>query len=224
MSIIHHILVRDHSPPKFTNYKHMLNLKHMRKPCTLFIFCFVCLNATSQLSKGTWLIGGSGNLNSFNEVYTLPNTASGTAKYTSLEFSASVGYFVQSKLSAGIRTSFSSLKGESSGGGAANWYRLAAGPYVRYYFLDEDKQFNLLGDLSYQVGTNKENGGVPARGKFNTFSAMAGIEVFFNSSVGLEFLIGYRNQITSLENSPSAFNSNRKGLQLAIGLSFHLEK
>ncbi len=127
------------------------------------------------------------------------------------------------KLSGGLRPYFSTFKGESSGGGITNYYRLAIGPFVRYYFLNQERQFNLLTDISYQFGINKYLGELHEKGKFNMFSASGGIEVFFNATVGVEILIGYAQQVSSIEDSPGAFNSNKKGLQVSIGFQLHLK-
>lgn len=183
---------------------------------------FISTSSFAQLDKGTWLAGGTGSFYSYNEDYTAPSVDV-TAKYTSIDLSASIGYFLADKFSAGLRPYFSSFKGESSGGGTTNSYRLAVGPFVRYYFLKADKQFNILGDASYQFGLNQDLGSLHEKGKFNTLSFMAGMEVFFNSAVGLEMLLGYRNQIASI-NGSSGYNSNKKGFQVSIGFSFHLEK
>lgn len=193
---------------------------------SFFIACIistVSISAFGQLSKNTWLIGGSGSFYSYNEDYTAPSVNI-TAKYTSIDLSASIGYFLADKFSAGLRPYFSSFKGQSSGGGTTNSYRLAIGPFARYYFLKTDKQFNILADVSTQFGINKFLGSLHEKGKFNSFLIMGGTEIFFNSSVGLEFLIGFKNQIASINNSPSAYNSNKKGVQASIGFQLHLEK
>lgn len=53
---------------------------------------------------------------------------------------------------------------------------------------------------------------------------MGGTEVFFNSAVGLEILIGYRKQTISIDNSPtSSYKSIQKALLVNIGFIFHLE-
>ena len=190
----------------------------------IFLVCLLLsLNSIGQLEKRNWLIGGSGNLFSFNEKYTYP-TFSGTSKYTDIELSASIGYFLFDKFSIGLRPYFSNFKGSSSGGGSTNNLKLAVGPFARYYFLKDDRQFNLLGDVSCQFGTNQELNGEHPKGKFNSFSVMTGIEAFFNSSVGLEILVGYKQQVASYDNSPSAYIDNRKGFQTSIGFQFHLQK
>jgi hypothetical protein len=185
--------------------------------------CFLSAYSFGQLTKKTWLVGGAGSLYSYNEVFTASNI-NVTAKYTAIDLSASVGYFFIDKFSGGLRPYFSSFKGESSGGGITNYYRLAIGPFLRYYFLNHDKPFNLLADISYQFGINKDMAGSAQKGKFNQLSIMGGSEIFFNSNVGLEILLGYAQKITSIDNLPNASNSNKKGVQVSIGFQFHLEK
>ncbi len=174
----------------------------------------------SQLAKKTWLLGGSGNLYSYHEKYDAPLT-NYTTRFTTVDLSASVGYFFINKFTGGLRPYFFSKKGSSSGGGQGNDLKVAIGPFVRYYFLNDEKQFNLLADLSYQLGINKILTG-NEKGKISILSAMTGIEVFFNSSVGLELLIGYVNRIEII-NGNTGYNSNRKGFQTSIGFHFHLE-
>ena len=216
---------RDHSPPLINFTKTITKFKKyiMKSFFLATVICSISISAFGQLSKSTWLVGGTGSLYSYNEIYTFP-LAIGTAKYTSIDLSASVGYFFVNKFSAGIRPYLSIYKGSGSGGGSTNNLKLAVGPFARYYFLKEDKQFNLLVDAGYQVGINQEKNGDNPKGKFNTLSLTAGAEVFFNESIGLEFLIGYKHQIASYDNSPSAYISDRKGFQTSIGFNFHLEK
>ncbi len=181
--------------------------------------------AQSQLTKGNWLVGGSGSFYSYNETYTSP-TYNNTAKYTNIDVSASLGYFIIDKLAAGLRPTFSSFKGKvtSPGGGSTNSYKIAIGPFARYYFLNTEKPFNILADVSYQVGINKYLGSTHEQGKFNNLSIMGGTEIFFNSTAGMEILLGYSQKVLSLENSPSAFNFTKRGFQVSIGFTLHLEK
>lgn len=187
------------------------------------LVCAFSISSFGQLTKKTWLVGGSGSLYSYNEDYSSSNT-NFTAKYTNVDISASIGYFVIDKLSAGLRPTFSSFKGESSGGGSTNNYKIAVGPFLRYYFLNTEKQFNLLADLSYQFGVNKNSGGLNDKGKYNVFSAMGGTEIFFNSTVGIEFLFGYSQKLITIDNPSTASKSNKTGFQASIGFQIHLEK
>ena len=49
------------------------------------------ITAKCQLEKSTWLVGGSGSLNTYNQTYT--STFNLTAKYRSIDISAPIGYF-----------------------------------------------------------------------------------------------------------------------------------
>ncbi len=196
-------------------------MKQLLVACSII---FISLNVTAQLTKKTWLFGGSGSYYSYNEKYIAPSV-SFTGKYASLDLTASVGYFFIDKFTAGLRPYLSIYKGTSSGGATPYDFKLAGGPFVRYYFLKKDKQFNILMDASYQFGINQSKSGLERpKGKYNTFSITGGAELFFNSVVGIEILLGYKNQIASYENSPSAYSSKRSGVQASIGFQFHLTK
>ena len=177
--------------------------------------------AFSQLEKRTWLLGANGNMYWYQEKYKNPSV-NYNLKYISIDLSASVGYFFAKKFAGGIRPYLFFEEGRGSLSGNTNNFKVAAGPFVRYYFLSGEKQFNLLADLGYQLGMNKVLLVEETKGRINILSAMGGIEAFFNSSVGLEFLIGYKNQIITSNNS--GYNSNKKGFQASIGFHFHLEK
>lgn len=110
----------------------------MKQFIIFFSLTMFFLPAQGQLTKGNWLVGGSGSLYSYNEDYSAPSIDV-TGKYTSMDLSASVGYFFADKFSVGLRPYFSSYKGSSSGGGPTNYFRLAVGPFARYYFMKADK-------------------------------------------------------------------------------------
>ena len=82
----------------------------MKQLLLLLIISIIYLNSIGQLTKNNWLFGGSGSFYSYNETYASPayNT---TAKYTNIDVSASVGYFIVDKLVGGLRPTFSSFKG-----------------------------------------------------------------------------------------------------------------
>lgn len=62
-------------------------------------------------------------------------------------------------------------------GGRTNTKRYAVGLFARYYFLTEEKPFNIVSDISYQIGAVKPEG---ESGKMNEFSLMAGPVIYFN--------------------------------------------
>jgi hypothetical protein len=192
------------------------------------IALLITTSSYAQLEKSTWLVGGTGSFYSYTDDYTSqPLTQSG--KWTSIDLSASVGYFVIDKLCGGIRPLFSFSKGtdKSSTGtiSTGKQYYLSAGPFARYYFLDKNKPFNILTDVCYQLGINQYLTAGHESGKYNIFSAKAGIEAFFNSSAGVEILVGYYDKLVSIEdNTTGAFNDIKKGFQVSIGFQLHLIK
>lgn len=194
----------------------------------LFFALLFVRNAHGQLEKSIWLVGGAGSFYSYNEDYTTP-TYSQTAKFTNIDFAASFGHFIFDKFAIGLRPNFSSYKGKvisASGGsgGSTNSYRVAIGPFARYYFLNTDKPFNVLADVSYLFGFLRQLGALHEKGTNNSFSVMGGTEVFFNSSAGMEVLLGYTQSTVSIENSPGAFKNTKNGFQISIGFTLHLEK
>jgi hypothetical protein len=180
----------------------------------LFITFF--FTANSQITKGNWLVGGTGKFYSYTTQYRSA-TYSNEAKHTQIDLSPNIGYFVIDKLVFGVRPAFSSIKGEvmTPVGMANNTQRYWLGPFGRYYFLPSDRQVNILTDISYQYGFF---GGIP-NGKLNQFSVMAGPVVYFNSCVGIEFLIGYSS---SLEDAEGFQKETREGFQIAIGFQIHI--
>jgi hypothetical protein len=192
----------------------------MKKLFFLFsFFSLIFLRANSQLSQGNWLVGGTANFYSYTD-----NTSSSSfnvdSKYTKIDISPSIGYFVIDKLAFGLKPTFSSISGKvtSSGGGTTNIQRYWIGPFGRYYILNKEKPFNIVTDISYQYGLFNSGG---QKGNLSNFSVLTGPIVYFNSSVGLEFLLGYSH---SKEDIESASKIVIKGFQAAIGLQIHLSK
>ncbi|MEP6677159.1 MAG: hypothetical protein ABJA78_18505 [Ferruginibacter sp.] len=197
----------------------------MKNAFFLFSLITISIVAKSQISKGNWLVGGSGSLYSYNEDYqTTPPVNSVQYKYLNVDISASIGYFLLDKIVLGLRPAFSWFKGKgvsftgNASGGSTDNKRYQIGPFGRYYFLKKDKEFNIVGDISYQYGVVDLND--PSNGHLNTFTISAGPVLYFNSSVGLEILLGY-----SSRNEFYGDNKDyRKGFLTSIGLQIDLEK
>ena len=214
------ILLQDNSPPigKFTNHN-KLNTSIMKQTFLFLILATSFLTAKSQLNKGNWLVGGTGKFYSYND-YTSSSTYNVEGKYTEIAISPSVGYFVIDKLAFGLKPTFSSLKGKvtSPGGGITNIQRYWIGPFGRYYFLEKEKPYNIVTDISYQFGLFNSGG---QKGKLTNFSALVGPVIYFNTSVGIEFLLGYSYTKEDIEAVNKIIT---KGFQIAVGFQIHLEK
>ncbi|RNI34622.1 hypothetical protein EFY79_15750 [Hanamia caeni] len=191
------------------------------------IALLITTSSFAQLEKGTWLVGGSGSFYTNDRTNTTPTNF---IKYkdVNLDLSASIGYFLKDKLSIGLRPDMTWEKSHwtqaSPGisGAIGHGFRYKIGPFARYYFLSNERQFNLLSDICYQFGTNFVTGG--DKGKYKSFSLMSGMEVFFNSTAGLEILLGYAHNLVTIDNSPSDQINTRNGFQISVGFQLHLIK
>lgn len=180
---------------------------------TVLLFC---TKSNSQITKGNWMVGGNASF-----FFTNSNTGITDTKTTTINLAPNSGYFFIDKFAGGIRLSF--YKNHIKFGQPNNnfntftTYRL--GPFVRYYFLPVDKQYNIITEISYQLGNEKvEISNSSTTNNSNNFSFSAGPVIYFNSSVGIEFLLNYSssgNNITS--NRATSFG-------IGIGLQVHLQK
>lgn len=196
---------------------------------TAFILA-LSVTAKCQLDKKTWMVGGNGSFYSNNQTFSFSSNVF-YYKNTNIEISPSIGYFIIDRLALGLRGNLIWEKseyirgtGSASGGGNGNPLRYAVGPFARYYFLNKEKAFNILSEINYQLGVNSYLAPPRSSGKYNKFSAMAGAEMFFNSTVGLDILVGYKATTQTIKDLPGAFNDTRKGFQLSIGFQIHLQK
>jgi hypothetical protein len=186
----------------------------------LFFFLGITSLAFGQLTKGHWLVGGNGRFYSYkNEIVSSVSTTNG--KYTQIDVSPNIGYFLADKFALGLKTTISSIKGDFSvaggvGTGGSNTQRYLFGAFGRYYFLEAEKQTNILVDANYQTGIIRGLG----KGTVSNLSISAGPVIYFNTSVGIEFLVGY---MTDTEKYTSeVFREQRNGFQCSIGLQIHL--
>jgi hypothetical protein len=209
-------IVREHSPPKFLITLLQIKYTFMKTIFLTLFLLFSVLTNFAQLDKGTWLVGGNGSYNSTKVTDREPFTYNnGTGK--ELILSPNVGYFVIDKLCFGLKPSFRKYKGTFIGGNPnAHWFDI--GPFGRYYFLDKEKQFNILTELSTQFGVFNDLGVKTSTSTI--LSAMGGIEAFFNSSCGVELLMGYQNNREKFDNGIK----RKQGFQMKIGFQLHLTK
>jgi hypothetical protein len=221
-NFIYHI---NTSPPVDLCYYFKPTKNIIMKQIILFLTSTFLLSfsSTAQLDKKTWLVGGSGSFKSLNNNFQSSN-ANWEYKITEIKLTPNIGYFVMDKFAVGLKSTLLMQNAKSiSGAGTGKSLRLDYGPFVRYYFLEKDKQFNILTDITYQFGNVTLTG---EKGMRNNFSFLAGPAIYFNSSVAAEFLIGYtytKEQISS-PTYGNPYKQIDKGFQFAIGLQIHLEK
>lgn len=173
------------------------------------VFALFLISVKAQVTKGNWLVGG-------NAVFSTLKSASTSAvqfKQTNIQLSPVVGYFLKDKFAVGLKPSYT--YGSNIVANTNSIIRI--GPFARYYLLSTERTFNLISEVSHAYGSISGKGQTEGQ-RFNTFSLSAGPVIYFNSSVGLEFLIAYSN--TKVVN----FTGHNNELNFGIGFQFHLEK
>ena len=183
----------------------------MKKLTFVVIFVGFLFISKAQITKGNWLVGGNGN-------FSIIKILDETTHY--LQLTPNIGYFFFDKFAAGLEPSYVYNIGKSEGTNSiAKTMGFYFGPFVRYYLLSTDKPYNILVEASYQHGwETKADRYIKTSYSLNNFSFAAGPVIYFNSSVGLEFLVGYAQSKYTGE----TFHDSR--LQVGIGLQVHLEK
>jgi hypothetical protein len=179
---------------------------------TAFLFTGV---ANAQITKGNWMVGGSGSFTSSKNTSTDGfdgNTS--TWKQNTLQLIPNIGYFLTDKLAVGAAVNFnyygspdSDLKGTHSYG---------IGPFIRYYFLKPESRINVFAEASYHYGFTNQS----VIGKFETngYAFKAGPAIFLNSSVALECTLQYNYTKVNANSSDSG------NFVVGLGFQIHLEK
>lgn len=175
------------------------------------LFLTISINSFGQLTKGNWLVGGSGSYATTNynsENYGVPHIS------YSLQIRPNVGYFFIDKFAAGIKTGI----GKTGAKGGPNYTDFNIGPFFRYYFLNQDKNVNIFSEGMYQYGfegsLSSSNNSTPK----STFVFSAGPVIYFNTVVGLEFLISYSTF------KFSGIRGSNNTVIVGLGLQVHLER
>lgn len=175
----------------------------------LILFILTHYTANAQLTKGTWLLGGNGSYRSSK--YNVPGGQD--SKQTLIGINGNIGYFVRDKFAIGLKPGYERYDAVDFSRYISNEYKI--GPFVRLYFLPNERQVNLFAELSHQFGYRSVKGG----GSFNNnnFSGLAGVAAFLNTTIALEFTLGYSYYL---------YNNNTgdvKSIIAGVGFQFHLE-
>lgn len=184
----------------------------MLRPISIFLtILLLSRNSNSQITKGNWMLGGnisyaSTNYNSEN--YGVPHNA------YNLQVRPNVGYFFIDKLAAGIKTGI----GKTGAKGGPNYTDFNIGPFFRYYFLNQDKNVNIISEGMYQYGFEGSVSGSNNSTSKSTFAFSAGPVIYFNTVTGLEFLISYSTY------KFSGIKGSNNTIMIGLGLQVHLEK
>lgn len=169
------------------------------------------VSANAQITKGNWMVGGSGNFTNYKSTYQ-NNNVEITQTGNGLQISPNIGYFVRDKFAVGTSANFgfSNPSGDNN-----NSHGYGVSPFVRYYFLKPEKMVNLFAQASYGFSEGKSDSG--GSNKSSGYSFKMGPAIFFNNSTALEFTLDYNG---------SKYSDNSKSNYFTVGIGFqiHLEK
>jgi hypothetical protein len=181
-----------------------------------YFFLVVCivftLKADCQVSKNNWLTGGNGEFSDDNTSF---NSGS-EIKGTQLNISTKLGYFPIEKFAFGLLVNYGQTTNKSNNV-KTKGSNLGVGPFARYYFLKKDNITNIVaeGFVTYTTVTNKV---FAINSSFINYGFLAGPVIYVNSSVGIEFLLGYKGYKTTNG------DTKNKGFHINIGFQLSLEK
>lgn len=169
--------------------------------------------ANSQITKGNWMEGGNASF-----VFSKASSGGSDSRSRNLGLAPNIGYFFMDNLVGGVRASFNSDHirfGPSSN--FTTFKNYSVGPFVRYYLLETDWQYNVLLEVNYQFGHSKtETTNSMSTSSTNLVSFFAGPDIYFNSCVGIEFLLNY--------SSTGKVGIHGRGNSFGPGLQIHLER
>lgn len=214
----------DPSPPTYLflptlNYiAHHIFYKLMKKNAFFTILIlFFGLHSYTQVTKGYWLVGGNINYSSTN----FKNYYSSQSQEINIKANTNVGYFILTQFSLGLKTRIGYFSTTQTGFGKSTQYDFNLGPFVRYYFLKNEHRCNFLAETFYQYGFNLYNNDAAissVNSQKSTLGIQTGAEIYFNTSIAVELLIGYDK-----ENYVDNKGSN-SAVRFGIGLQAHLIK
>lgn len=175
-------------------------MKTLKSICIALVLFTISSNA--QITKGNWMVGGSGSFYSANL-----KDQNSDSKSIGLELRPNVGYFLVDKFAVGISPLLAYNKPED-GSSAINY---GIGLYSRYYLLNTERRVNILTHIGYSYFKSSNSDS-----KSTALDLKAGPVIYFNSSVALEMTLNYNSN----QQSSTTYNI----LSIGLGFQIHLEK
>jgi len=155
------------------------------KYLVLFISFFLTVfTLKAQIENGNWLVGG--DLNFSHRSNMVKPLSMGLETRTNITLNSEAGYFFFNKFVAGIITSLEYGNVPSLHGWVLDF---GGGPFIRYYFLNPEKMWNLLTEINYVHTIRYANGRYNSRSE--RYSILGGPVIFLNTSIGLSITFGY---------------------------------
>jgi outer membrane protein len=182
-----------------------------QKPILVLLLLFLSTFVFAQLEKGNIFVQGSSKIGFSSEKYTYTSggTSTESSKSTHFGFSPKAGYFVMDNLPVGLAINLSTNKTKAiSGSNESHYTDFTIGPFVRYYFLPQDK-LKPMAEISAGFGTSKDkstNSGYSYESKSGVleFSIGAGASCFVTDHIAFDMLIAYNSTKYSLKSESNS--------------------
>jgi len=176
---------------------------------TTILICIFSLTTHSQITEGNWMVGGSGSY-----IHRTIDTGVGNSKNSRLAIKPNIGYFLKDKFAVGSSLSYYQYKSLTGFNSYTKNYGI--GVFSRYYFLKIEKIINIFSQVHFDKDFYENDAGSVNKGNGYRYGLKVGQVIFFNSSVGLEFSVGYEKIITGQDYF--------EDINVGIGFQVHLEK
>lgn len=188
----------------------MTKLTFIRKLITFTVFFSILNSSYSQVSKGQWLVGGSGRI-----TFTKQGIFSGS-RFT---LAPSGGYFLMDKLTVGTRVEFTRSSTKVEGSSVTKEYYWGLQPFARYYLLPKTSLWNPFAEAGGTFRRMTDRGISDEVYKENQlgYSAAGGLAFFLHTKISLESRLSY--DYFKVQKSTSDPSNN---INVNIGLQVHL--
>lgn len=178
----------------------------MKKPLLSIFLSLVVFGANAQISRGSFLLGGSIGFNSMSSKYISNGVTTPQGTTTTFSVIPQAGYFLSDQIAAGIGLTINSISYKANGASTSlNSSRFLFSPFVRYYFPPK-VYFEGGVDIGSASASSTGNGGSTTNSLFG-WTLLAGYPVFLNESIAIEPQLGYN----SLTNKIDAGNKTTDG-------------
>ncbi|GAB2776485.1 hypothetical protein GCM10027275_19590 [Rhabdobacter roseus] len=184
----------------------------MKKPCTLFILCFlISLTTYAQTDQGTWLVGLSGN-GSFQK--------DGLNRLSQVQLAPQLGYFVARNLALGAQLSLDQRESRYRGNTTLKSHATSAYGQARYYIGNAKLKpyATILAGYGWNRGHGLDGTGdlVRFRGDDGWQAAAgAGLAYFVGPQIALEAEAHYRFL------NHGRFDRDRSATTLRLGIALY---
>lgn len=179
----------------------------------LLLLC--SLTNYSQITKRNWMLGGNASIDYGDITQVRENGID--YNYLRLNIKPNIGYFVIDKLALGTSVDFFYSKNYIRNNRDLYLINTKIGPFIRYYFLDVDRNVNIFLDTSYLFEIHQDSD------IYNrTFVSEFGTAFFLTNAVSLEVLLRYAHWETGIKDT--TYNDITDQISVGFGFQIHLER